>query len=610
MFRSNPIAFLAGSLWRYSAGTQRRVVLYGVLSALSMVVWTLQPAVIGALLNSIQTHGGVSAENMSWVLALVSGLFAVDVIAWCMHGPARIIEQENAHHALQVYRKHLMSGVFNLPIQWHSERDSGKVLDQINKACDGLFSFGKNSFQVIHFFVRMVVTFMVLCYYSPTIAFVTLGLIFASFVTTYQFDIKIVDLLGVMQRKENSLTAKITDSLTNIFTVKILHIERPLLAGVMHASIADRATFHSHIRIQEWKWFTGAMIFGVIGLVPMFVYIYITHGSGGAFELGTFTSLYLYSSNLIYVYYTFNGNFEELLRWKSRMMNVADIEEAIAANERHPRNVVGEWDVLHVKSLYFGYETDGVQSKQLDNVSLTIYKGQRIALIGQSGSGKTTFLKVLHGMYSSAQGMYAVTRQQTSDRLSPYRQQTAAQNITWTHTTFADIDLESTLVPQEPEVFSSTIRENITLAQDFSDEDIAHALDVARFTDVVPSLPNGLESVVNEKGVNLSGGQKQRLALARALLFSQNKSLLLLDESTSSVDPDNEAKIYEKIFDWWAGYTVIATIHKLNLLKYFDRIIIFERGRIVDDGTFDELLARNAAFRIQWAEYVKSHQGE
>jgi ABC-type multidrug transport system fused ATPase/permease subunit len=106
-------------------------------------------------------------------------------------------------------------------------------------------------------------------------------------------------------------------------------------------------------------------------------------------------------------------------------------------------------------------------------------------------------------------------------------------------------------------VFSSTIRENITLAQDFSDADIAHAMDVARFTDVLPSLPNGLDSVVNEKGVNLSGGQKQRLALARALLFSQNKSLLLLDESTSSVDPDNEAKIYEKIFEWWNTSTAL-----------------------------------------------------
>lgn len=599
IFRHDPISFLTKTLRQYSVGTQRRVILYVVLSTISMVIWTLQPAVIGALLNSIQTVGGVRAENMRWVVLLVCALFAVDVVAWLFHGPARIIEQENAHHALQHYRRHLLKGVFNLPIQWHSERDSGQTLDKINKACDGLFSFGKNGFQIIHFFVRMIVTTGVLFYYSPTIALITLGLIFASFITTLQFDKRIVEILGQLQRRENALTAKITDALTNIFTVKILHIEKPVLTGVMHSSGADRAEFFRHTRLQEWKWFTGAMIFALIGLIPMFVYIYMQQASGERFELGTFMALYLYSSNLIYVYYTFNSNFEELLRWKSRIMNVADVEEAIAANERHPRHVVGEWDVLSLKGVNFGYDTasGGDHTLHLDNVSLDIHKGERIALIGSSGSGKTTFLKVLHGMYSNAVGMYAVGQ----------RQHTATQNKTWTHTNFADIDLESTLVPQEPEVFSSTIRENITLAQDFSDADIQHAMETARFSDVLPSLPNGLDSVVNEKGVNLSGGQKQRLALARALLFSQHKSILLLDESTSSVDPDNEAKIYEKIFDWWKGYTVIATIHKLNLLKYFDRIIIFDRGRIVDDGTFDQLLARNAAFRIQWAEYVKAN---
>ena len=115
-----------------------------------------------------------------------------------------------------------------------------ETLDKINKACDGVLGFGKNSYQIIHFFIRLVVTFGVLLYYSPTIALVTLGLIFVSFITTFQFDKKIVELLALLQKKENSLTAKITDSLTNIFTVKILHIEKPVLHGVMRSSIADR----------------------------------------------------------------------------------------------------------------------------------------------------------------------------------------------------------------------------------------------------------------------------------------------------------------------------------------------------------------------------------
>jgi len=170
-------------------------------------------------------------------------------------------------------------------------------------------------------------------------------------------------------------------------------------------------------------------------------------------------------------------------------------------------------------------------------------------------------------------------------------------------TDLAHIDLASTLVPQEPEVFSASILENLTLLIEFSDEEIQKAIEIAMFTDVVENLPKKLASVINEKGVNLSGGQKQRLALARALLFSAGKKLILLDESTSSVDPINEVKIYQNIFENFKDSTILASIHKMNLLKYFDRILIMESGKIVDQGSFDYLLANNIDFRNSWEEY-------
>src|SRR3989338_7637347 len=171
-------------------------------------------------------------------------------------------------------------------------------------------------------------------------------------------------------------------------------------------------------------------------------------------------------------------------------------------------------------------------------------------------------------------------------------------------TNFADIALKTTLVPQEPEVFSASIRENITLGLEYTKKEIYDAIGWAEFTSVVGRLPNNIQSVINEKGVNLSGGQKQRLALARALLFSNDKEIMLLDESTSSVDPETEVAIYKNIFGRFKGKTIIASIHKMNLLKYFDRIVMFANGTIVDQGTFDELLARNEKFKRDWNEYV------
>jgi ATP-binding cassette subfamily B protein len=184
------------------------------------------------------------------------------------------------------------------------------------------------------------------------------------------------------------------------------------------------------------------------------------------------------------------------------------------------------------------------------------------------------------------------------------RAEISLDDAAFLETSFADIDLKTMLVPQEPEIFSSTIRENITLGIKYDEAIVLHAAKIAAFDHVIAQLPKGLDSIINEKGVNLSGGQKQRLALTRALLFSKNKELILLDESTSSVDPENEYKIYQNIWEAFEGKTIIASIHKMNLLKLFDRIVMFENSQIADEGSFNELLRRNANFKAMWEDFI------
>jgi len=131
---------------------------------------------------------------------------------------------------------------------------------------------------------------------------------------------------------------------------------------------------------------------------------------------------------------------------------------------------------------------------------------------------------------------------------------------------------------------------------------------MARVTEVIKSLPKKEESLVYEKGVNLSGGEKQRLALARGLLASSQRQMVLLDEPTSSVDPKNELKIYKNIFKEFKSKTIISSIHRMHLLTMFDKIYLFQRGRIVAQGTFDELMQTSALFRLQWKKYQRSRK--
>jgi ABC-type multidrug transport system fused ATPase/permease subunit len=120
---------------------------------------------------------------------------------------------------------------------------------------------------------------------------------------------------------------------------------------------------------------------------------------------------------------------------------------------------------------------------------------------------------------------------------------------------------------------------------------------------VVERLPKKLDSSIVEKGVNLSGGEKQRLALSRGLLASHGKSIILLDEPTSSVDSRNERIIYEGIFKTFTEQTIISSIHRLHLLSLFDHVVLFANGKIIDQGTFAELLKRSGVFQDMWDKY-------
>jgi ABC-type bacteriocin/lantibiotic exporter with double-glycine peptidase domain len=273
---------------------------------------------------------------------------------------------------------------------------------------------------------------------------------------------------------------------------------------------------------------------------------------------------------------------------KSRVLGVEEIERNFASLSKVKKKNFKDWEKVVIEKLKFKYD----ESFEADSLNITNFefkKGEKIALIGESGSGKSTLLKVIHGMYEKASAKVNIDGKTLE-------------------TNFQDVNLHSTLVPQEPEVFSASIKENITLLTNFSDEEVLRATTMAEFHDVAEELPNKYDSVVNEKGVNLSGGQKQRLALSRALLFSKDKEVILLDESTSSVDPINEVKIYKNIFENFQGVTFLASIHKMNLLKYFDRIVILHKGEIKIEGSFEFVLEHDEDFRKTWEEFVKENE--
>lgn len=596
--QQEPLIFLTRKMWRFSRGSRKKIFAFFALFIFATLITFLEPLLFAQFLNEIQNNG-ITQENVHvlifWILViLVSG-----ISFWAFHAPARVIQKDNAFLMRLNYRKYLLEGVLNLNLAWHSDRDSGDTIDKINNSVLGLFRFSREIIsEFIVIFIRIIGTAIILFMFNVYIG--AAALIFTVIILgiLFQFDKRLVPRYKGLNLFNNRITANIFDTLSNITTVIILSVRRPLLKNFAKIQKEPQPLFKGTMRLLEVKWFTGDTLFYLLTFVPIIFYILYVSANNLAVQVGTITAMYMYLARLDDAFFTFAGSYEDAMRYKAQVEN-AETLEGYFTDLKSRKKKLPVWKGLQIQNLNFSYDPapDGAgqetqkESNHLDDVNVDITKGQRVAFIGESGSGKTTFLKVIHGLYPTASATLAGAKGQGA-RIA---------------TSFADLDLQTMLVPQEPEIFSSTIRENITLGINYKDEEIEKVMRLAEFTEVVRKLPKDLESVINEKGVNLSGGQKQRLALARALLFARDKEMILLDESTSSVDPENEVRIYQNIFKHFKGKTILASIHKMNLLKYFDRIVIFANGKIVDSGTFEELLAQNAEFKRSWEEYTKTH---
>lgn len=588
--KQEPIVFLFRKVWRFSEGNRKRVTLFTFLFVLAVLVSLLNPILFATFLNELQRNG-LSAENFWYLTLIMSGYLWLTLLFWLFHGTGRMLELKNAFYLRHKYQMYLMKGVLALDLAWHTSRDSGDTIDKVNKAAEALSSYSKNTHQVVALIVNGIGTIAALIYFSGYMAIGALAFVMFGFYVIRQFDKRLVPQYAELNKQENKILAKVFDVLSNVTSIIVLKIKGEAGASIEKSILVPRDLYNKNIALNEWKWFVASIFLELVVLLPLIAYLALSLSAGKVLEVGTISALYMYLSRFRGVFSNFTFHYEEIIRKKTKVMGVENIEGDFPQKEMVLKRRKAKKE-LRIEHLHFSYQKDDVEkTNDLHDVSVTLNKGEKIALIGESGSGKTTFLKVLHGLYPAAEAGLVVDGTKLKGRLSDY-------------------DFGTMLVPQEPELFSSSIRENITFGLDHSDEEVFAFTDMAHFTKVLHDLPKGLESVVNEKGVNLSGGQKQRLALSRALLFAQQKEIILLDESTSSVDPQTEVKIYRNIFSFFKGKTIVATIHKLHLLKYFDRVIIFNKGVVEDAGSFDELLSRNAAFRRAWEEYNESVPNE
>jgi len=262
---------------------------------------------------------------------------------------------------------------------------------------------------------------------------------------------------------------------------------------------------------------------------------------------------------------------------------LADVEDVARYARTHPQvadapgatDFIGQRGEVVFEAVTFRYKA--AAAPIFDNFSLRIAPGERLALVGPTGSGKSTFVKLIQRLYDLQAGRILIDGQDIAI------------------VTQGSLRRAIALVPQDPALFHRTIAENIAYARPGATHDeIALAARRARAHDFIEALPKGYETLVGERGVKLSGGERQRVAIARA--FLADAPILVLDEATSSLDVETEAKVQAATEELMSGRTTIVIAHRLSTIRGADRILVFEGGRVIEEGRHADLVARRGAY--------------
>jgi ATP-binding cassette subfamily B protein len=435
------------------------------------------------------------------------------------------------------------------------------------------------AFSVVAAIVPLVFASVVLWTYDPMLVVALLTLITVTGCVIAPLIRRRQALVDQREAAVARVAGHVADSLMNMATVRAFAAE-PSEAEAHRAHVAEQR----RLAIRSWDYANLRidMLVSPLSVATNTLGLLLAVGLGGG-RLGVEAIIvtYAYFSSATRVMFEFNQIYRRL---ESSLTEAAQftellLEEPTVLDPESPEPLRPSGADVRFEQVRFAHAGAPVLFRGLD---LHVPGGTKVGLVGRSGGGKTTLTQLLLRMMDIQSGTIRIGGQD----ISRLRQ--------------ADLRSLIAYVPQDPAMFHRTLRENIAFARPgATDAEIRTAAEAAHVTEFADALPDGFDTLVGERGVKLSGGQRQRVALARAIL--RDAPILLLDEATSALDSESEILIQRALWQIMEGRTALVVAHRLSTVARMDRLVVLDRGEVVEQGSHEELLGRDGVYARLWA---------
>jgi ATP-binding cassette, subfamily B, bacterial len=552
-----------------------------LLPGIGTIFITFVPTyLVAKLIGHIVAQPDLQLTTLLSYVGIIGAAWLLGEMIWRL---AFFFEAKAVASAMRNLYETAMERVLEKDIDFFNNTFAGSLTKNVGSYARNYERFyGTIAFNISPNLIPIIFASVVLSFYSPYLSLLLVGMLLFIFTAVTPLIKKRRRLVGLREQSSTYLTGHVADIIGNAHAVRSFAAEANELAT--HKENVD--DFIGKAK-RSWDYQTRvvdmviAPLYVLTNVLGLSLVIYLGHKNGDITTESVLVTFGFFAA-ATKALFEFNQIYRDM---ETSLTEGAQFTEYLLEN---PKIVDATSTDLHVRDAHIDFEnvhfayTENADNSVFENLNLTIKPGERIGLIGRSGSGKTTITKLLLRFMDIDSGAISIDSQDIS-------------NITQ-----ASLRKSISYVPQEPALFHRSLADNIRYSNpNATMAEVVKAAKSAHADEFIKDLPNGYETLVGERGVKLSGGQRQRVAIARAML--KDAPILVLDEATSALDSESEVLIQDALWKLMEGKTAIVIAHRLSTIQKMDRIIVLEKGAIVEQGSHKELLKKNGQYAKLWA---------